>query len=132
MFLSEAPFSLYLDKYFKTVCLINILKQFVWPLVLSCETASPLTPKYLIFQKNQSPPNQVPWRVHLKALIHLQLTKVIIMWWVIFFFFHVSCYIQWNVILLNALICTKNRQSCQEVPKLDRDIGWFSYKQDRY
>lgn len=26
----------------------------------------------------------------------------------------------------------KKRQSCQEVPKLDRGIGGFSYKQDHY
>lgn len=53
-----------------------------------------LTPKYLVFQKNQSRPNQVHWRVHLKALIHLQLTKVTTMWWVMIFFLYVSCYLQ--------------------------------------
>lgn len=64
------------NKYFKAVCLTSSVE--LW----KCTT---LTPKYLAFQKNRFPPNRVHWRVHLKALIHLQLTKAITMWWVILF-----------------------------------------------
>lgn len=119
----SSVFTLSYDEYFKAVCLTSSVE--LW-------NCTPLTHKYLAFQKNRSPPNQVHWRVHLKALIRLQLTKAITMWWVILF---PPC----------ELLCTVERHltKCSVhtnfgsllralVPKLDRGFSEFSYKQDHY